>query len=117
MPRPKRRPGSYRPVIASLLIVGVIMLPTATGPSRSQASNFDGWEAELQRVTNVDRTSNGLTALLPHPGLYAIARGRSTDMMTRQYFSHTIPGGGNAGDVIKVQGIPYSLWGENLGLA
>jgi hypothetical protein len=93
------------------------MLPAATGPSRSQASNFDGWEAELQRVTNVDRTSNGLTALLPHPGLYEIARDRSTDMMTRQYFSHSIPGGGNAADVFKAQGIPYNLWGENLGLS
>jgi len=73
-------------------------------------------EQELIVLTNVDRTSNGVPALLPDDSLKGVARFRSEDMVTRGYFSHLIPPDGHqVFDILDQRGIRYLRAGENLG--
>src|SRR6266540_2322167 len=72
-------------------------------------------ERELVALTNVDRTSNGLTSLIEQDQLIDLARERSDDMLTRNYFAHEIPPTGELVFVLmKDRGIPYRIAGENL---
>lgn len=73
-------------------------------------------EQELIILTNVDRTSNGVPALLPDDALGEVARFRSEDMVTRGYFSHYIPPDGHLVFAeLDARGIQYLRAGENLG--
>jgi uncharacterized protein YkwD len=73
-------------------------------------------EQELIVLTNVDRTSNGVPALVPDETLESVARFRSEDMVARNYFSHSIPPDGHqVFDILKERGISYERAGENLG--
>ncbi len=47
--------------------------------------------------------------------LTSIARGRSKDMIVRDYFSHDIPGGTNVFDIIQARGYCFKVAGENIG--
>ncbi len=73
-------------------------------------------EEELIILTNVDRTSNGVSALVPDDALGGVARFRSEDMVARGYFSHFIPPEGRqVFDILDERGVPYLRAGENLG--
>jgi uncharacterized protein YkwD len=73
-------------------------------------------EQELIILTNVDRTSNGVPALLPDDALGEVARFRSEDMVTRSYFSHYIPPDGHLVFAeLDARGIQYLRAGENIG--
>lgn len=73
-------------------------------------------EEELIILTNVDRTSNGVSALVPDDALKRVARFRSEDMIARGYFSHLIPPEGHqVFDILDERGVPYLRAGENLG--
>src|SRR5579859_153654 len=100
---------------AALALAGVLIL--VSPPRAIQADGPPEWLAALFRLTNVDRTSNGLHALQPLAALYDIAGNRSQDMMARQYFAHQIPGDGTVVNIIDANHIPYLRIGENIGLA
>ncbi|MCZ7671021.1 MAG: CAP domain-containing protein [Chloroflexi bacterium] len=51
-----------------------------------------------------------------HPGLAAVARGHSADMLKRQYVEHRSPDGLDAGKRISRYGIQYLACGENIGV-
>ncbi|MHB8572677.1 MAG: CAP domain-containing protein [Candidatus Dormibacteria bacterium] len=86
-------------------------------------------EGQLFADTNQDRTSNGVAALgydttlasiardAPYSGCGFGIRGRSQDMVDRNYFSHTIPncGGQMVFDILNARGIGYLKAGENIG--
>lgn len=73
-------------------------------------------EQELIVLTNVDRTSNGVPALLPDDELRGVARFRSDDMVAQGYFSHHIPPDGHlVFDILDARGIKYLKAGENIG--
>ena len=73
-------------------------------------------EQQLFGLTNQARASAGLPALRWDSTLAGIARGRSQDMATRDYFSHNIPPTGEmVFDVMDQQGYCYRLAGENIG--
>jgi uncharacterized protein YkwD len=73
-------------------------------------------EAQLVRLTNQARASAGLRALKVDSKLTAIARGRSKDMIVRDYFSHTILGTSyNVFHVLDTKGYCYHIAGENIG--
>jgi uncharacterized protein YkwD len=72
-------------------------------------------EAELVQLTNQARASAGLPALVVDSTLTSIARGRSKDMIVRDYFSHDIPGGTNVFDIIQDRGYCFKVAGENIG--
>jgi uncharacterized YkwD family protein len=43
-----------------------------------------------------------------------VARTKSKDMATNNYFGHTSPTYGSAGDMLNKFGITWSAWGENI---
>ena len=112
-----RRP---RRIIARTIVFGASALlaaglltwspPTTTGWNQGSA------EATLWQLLNGARTNNGLAPVQQHGTLVGIARGRSADMLNRDYFSHTIPG---CGCLVYSQydanGVAYAWAGENIG--
>lgn len=98
---------------AALVIIAA-MLGQALAITR--AANPDpNLERDLIALTNVDRTSNGLSSVVEDTRLIAIARERSDDMLIRDYFSHGIPPTGErVFGIISARGIVYEIAGENL---
>jgi uncharacterized protein YkwD len=81
----------------------------------ADAFSCESAEQELVALTNADRTSNGLPSLRPRDDLAAVARERSNDMATRNYFSHEIPPANNYFEaLLETAGITYHLAGENI---
>ena len=65
---------------------------------------------------NAIRTQAGLPPLAVDESLAEVARIRSHDMATRDYFAHEPPDGCNAFCIMRAQGIGYAWAGENLEL-
>jgi hypothetical protein len=76
------------------------------------ALTIDQAEAEILRLINVDRTNAGLVAVRRDSRISAIARARSVDMVTKDYFSHIQPDGRNAFDMINAARISWYTAGE-----
>jgi uncharacterized protein YkwD len=70
--------------------------------------------AELAMVDalNADRTAVGLVPLRIDSRLMSIARARSVDMATKDYFSHTQPDGRNAFDLLTAAKVTWYYAGE-----
>jgi len=95
------------------LAIGMSLLVAAP---QALAAADEGLERELIRMTNLDRTSNGLGSLLPETTLTGLARERSEDMQTRNYFAHEIPPSGEKVFAeMDRRGWLYEAAGENLG--
>ena len=94
--------------------IGLLATPSVTlGWSNNAFSSAS--EQELLALTNQARSSAGKATLRWDSALASIARWRSKDMITRDYFSHSIPGGGMVFDVMSARGYCYKLAGENIG--
>lgn len=65
-------------------------------------------------LVNMERRNHGLSELEVHPGLVKLARLKSQDMITNNYFSHQSPTYGSPFDMIRSAGISYRFAGENL---
>jgi uncharacterized protein YkwD len=117
VPAIARRP---RRIIARTLVFGASALLAAGlltwSPSATSGWNQGSAEATLWQLLNGARTNNGLAPVQQHGTLVAIARGRSADMLNRDYFSHTIPG---CGCLVYAQydanGVAWAWAGENIG--
>ncbi|HEM60668.1 MAG TPA: hypothetical protein ENO24_00085 [Chloroflexi bacterium] len=97
--------------------ISLLLLLALAAVGITSALAFDPQQAEQELIilTNVDRTSNGVPALVPDQALEDVARFRSEDMVTRNYFSHLIPPDGHqVFDILKQRGINYLRAGENL---
>lgn len=77
-------------------------------------ANLNNYEQQILEWINSIRTENGLDALVPSQILTDIARSRSSDMLSRNYFSHYNPDGQNIFDILKANSINYANAGENL---
>jgi uncharacterized protein YkwD len=77
--------------------------------------NLNDLEAAILNIINTIRVSNGLGALSPNQTLTDLARLRSQDMITRNYFSHYTPDGKNIKHIFAEYGVTYINFGENLG--
>jgi uncharacterized protein YkwD len=112
--RDPRRFAVMTAVAFAITTVGLLGVPrTALAWSASTYSSAS--EHELVSLTNQARASAGLRALKVDSSLTSIARWRSKDMITRNYFSHTIPGSTNVFHVLDQKGYCYHLAGENIG--
>lgn len=113
----RRDPRRFAVMIAvafAITTVGLLGVPrTALAWDASTYSSTS--EHELVSLTNQARASAGLRALKVDSTLTSIARWRSKDMITRNYFSHTIPGSTNVFHVLDQKGYCYHLAGENIG--
>src|SRR4029077_16576300 len=95
--------------------VGLLAIPRgalAWSPSSFSSTS----ERQLLTLTNQARASAGLRALKVDSTLASLARWRSKDMITRNYFSHNIPPSGyNIFHVLDQKGYCYHVAGENIG--
>lgn len=79
--------------------------------------NIDGikaFESEVVRLTNIERQKHGLQPLTENWELSRVARHKSHDMKSKNYFSHTSPTYGSPFDMIKMYGISYKTAAENI---
>src|SRR5450756_1892753 len=98
------------------LMLAVALVATSAGllalPGRAlgwSANSFSPTsEQQLLTLTNQARASAGLRTLRWDSVLAGIARSRSKDMATRDYFSHSIPGGGSVFDVMSQKGYCFN---------
>ena len=72
-------------------------------------------ELQMLNAINAQREAAGLTPVTPSSSLTEVARGRSQDMATNNYFSHTAPDGTNVITVLRANGNRSSAIGEILG--
>lgn len=87
--------------------------PTPVEPTPAPAElTVDQAEAEILRLINADRAAVGLIAVRVDRRLMSIARARSVDMATKDYFSHQQPDGRNVFDVIEATGMTWYRAGE-----
>ena len=68
---------------------------SAPAETQNQAVNLNNLESQILFLINTIRAQNGLGTLTPNQMLTDIARSRSQDMITRNYFSHYTPDGKN----------------------
>ena len=76
--------------------------------------SVSAFEAEVVRLVNEIRVSNGLSALTQDWELSRVARYKSQDMKNLGYFSHTSPTYGSPFSMMKNFGISYKTAGENI---
>ena len=88
----------------------------AWSPSATTGWNQGAAEATLWQLLNGARSNNGMAPLQQHGTLLGLARWRSSDMLAKNYFSHTIPG---CGCLVYAyydsSGLQYAWAGENIG--
>lgn len=77
-------------------------------------SDAKAFEKEVIRLTNVERTKNGLKPLTENWELSRVARYKSEDMAKNGYFSHTSPTYGSPFTMMQNFGIKYTAAGENI---
>ena len=117
LPAIARRP---RRIIARTIVFGASAL-LAAGLLTWSPSSTTGWdqgsaEATLWQLLNGARTNNGMAPVQQHGTLIGIARWRSSDMISNDYFSHTIAGCGCLVYTYYDQnGVAYDWAGENIG--
>jgi len=112
-------PGTRRVAGFSLVVAVLAILATATpvlGWSNGAFSPDD--ESLLLSLTNQDRASAGLNALVSDSYLHKEAEWRAQDMGDRDYFSHSIPPDGKkVFDYMQADGYCFQVAGENIGLS
>ncbi|AWP36869.1 MAG: CAP domain-containing protein [Weizmannia coagulans] len=87
------------------------------GGTQSQAANtLNAYEKQVVTLVNEERAKNGLGALKIDTVLSKMARVKSNDMATHQYFDHTSPTYGSPFDMMKQFGISYQYAGENIAM-
>lgn len=77
-------------------------------------STVSSYEAEVIRLVNEARISQGLSPLSHNWELSRVARYKSQDMRDNRYFSHTSPTYGSPFQMMKDFGISYRSAGENI---
>jgi uncharacterized protein YkwD len=120
---------AIRPIAmsAALVTAAAFALIHLAGTAGVASAN-SGYDYQLFSLTNHDRTSNGVRSLVYSGTLQNIGEaapyncngihidGRSKDMITRNYFAHTIPGcGQNVFSMMQAFGVHYRSAGENIG--
>ncbi|MBN1172089.1 MAG: CAP domain-containing protein [Micromonosporaceae bacterium] len=73
-------------------------------------------EHQVVELVNVQRAKAGCSAVTIDSRLTSAARGHSSDMATRNYFSHDTKGGGGFADRITKAGYVWSTAGENIAM-
>ena len=71
-------------------------------------------EKRMLDLHNKERTDRGIARLCVHPALQKAALAHSTDMINRDFFSHTNPSGKTFAASIKAAGYNYRTAGENI---
>jgi uncharacterized protein YkwD len=98
--------------LSALIAAGLLTWSPAVTTGWNQGSA----EATLWQLLNGARVNNGMAPLQQHSTLISLARWRSSDMLAKDYFSHTIAG---CGCLVYAyydsNGLNYVWAGENIG--
>ena len=95
-------------MLAGGYVLAVTSAPAAAIDSKDAAR-------QLFALTNIDRTSNGASALKHDNRLDTISVARSDDMIKRDYFSHQIPPNDTTvADIVESLGLQFRSVGENI---
>ena len=98
--------------LSALVAAGMLTWSPAVTSGWNQGSA----EATLWQLLNGARTNNGMAPLQQHGTLVSLARWRSSDMLAKDYFSHTIAGCGClVYPYYDSNGLSYDWAGENIG--
>ena len=73
-------------------------------------------KTEVIRLTNNERTKQGLPPLKENSQLDVSAKVKAQDMLARQYFEHQSPTGERVADLVEKTGYKYVILGENLAM-
>lgn len=84
------------------------------GVSESVQSNLTAEEAAMLQMINGERVRDGLNKLKPDSQLTGLAREKSRDMVSANYFGHMSPKFGTVYDQLQQSGIVYRTVAENL---
>lgn len=71
-------------------------------------------EQALLRLANQERVKNGRAPLQADSALTTLARLKSSDMVAKNYFSHTSPTYGTPAQMLAKNGISYYSYAENI---
>lgn len=103
-------------VRARLLSVAALslLISAVWAPGAVAASDYTIPQAEMAMVNalNADRVAVGLVPVQVDGRLMAIARGRSVDMATKHYFSHTQPDGKKVFSILSGNAVKWYSAGE-----
>src|SRR5690625_2150781 len=86
--------------------------PKETSPNTNATPS--AIEKAVIDLTNAEREKAGLAPFKIDNKLVASARAKANDMATNNYFDHTSPTYGSAGDQLGQFGISFRGWGENI---
>jgi uncharacterized protein YkwD len=98
-----------RIAVALTAVFGLLAMALLSGCSAEMQA-----EIETYGGINAIRASRGLPPLQSDARLVEIARMRSRDMASRNYFSHNPPNGCNFVCLMDSHGVPHSWAGENI---
>lgn len=85
-----------------------------TGVSEPAEADLTAEEAAMLQLINGERVRNGLAKLKPDPRLTGLAREKSRDMVSANYFGHISQKLGTVYDQLQQKGIVYRTVAENL---
>jgi uncharacterized YkwD family protein len=85
-----------------------------TNTSTQATSTVSAFEKQVVELTNKERAKHGLSALTLDTELSKVAKAKSQDMSTNNYFDHNSPTYGSPFDMMKKFGISYKAAGENI---
>lgn len=88
--------------------------PVRTGQTSPRPTPANRFDAELLRLTNVERQRAGLRPLRLSPQLAQAAQRHAEDMVRNRFFSHTGSNGSSISDRVRSAGYRFSSTGENI---
>lgn len=88
--------------------------PKPPTPSQPPAAGLSAEERQMVDLVNQARQAEGLPPLTADPELSRVARIKSQDMVSKNYFSHQSPTYGSPFDMMKKFGISFRSAGENI---
>lgn len=106
-------PEATKPVATQPVVTQPAAPKDTTSNTIVSSSNLN-YEQKVVELVNIERQKNGLSALALNSSISNVARSKSKDMASNNYFAHQSPTYGSAGDMLKQFGISWSAWGENI---
>lgn len=94
----------------------VVKQPEVKTPVVNNNANasVSSYERQVVDLVNAERAKAGVAPLTLDSSISNVARTKSQDMATNNYFAHTSPTYGSAGSMLSQFGVKYSAWGENI---
>jgi len=89
-------------------------IPKPETPQPETAPQNSALENEVVNLVNMERERRGLSLLTVNPELTRVARYKSEDMESNNYFSHQSPVYGSPFDMLRQFGVNFSAAGENI---